>query len=99
MKNLIAGIVLLLVTVYTCHSQWYAPKPAKGYYAIGDHYKKLPRPIVLTADSFQVGTATKGYYALKHNNRKLPKVSVQISTRAQRLNAAKGYYSIPAHQR
>ncbi len=70
------------------------PEVTKGYYSIGDHYKKLNPGIQLSTDSVITPLSSKGYHSIGAKDRKLNKRPYLRFRQAPRPVITKGYYSI-----
>lgn len=73
----------------------------KGYYAIGDNAKKLPKPIVIGTKGQTVSKAAnlgvnKGYYSMKGNNKQAASVT-RIYIGSGQPVYQKGYYAAQAN--
>lgn len=73
-----------------------SPRFTKGYYSIGDNWKKLRPGITLPVDSVAENNFSKGFYSLDSSSKKLPKKNVWFGGPAKRPVFSKGYYSIGA---
>ena len=92
---LLLSFVLLFVSTTSSgqiadHSKSdYRPLVNKGYYSIGDNYKKPKVRPQVGVDSLVVPTTTKGYNSISP-----PKKSAWFFKQAPRPKINKGYYSI-----
>lgn len=96
MKKLYAFMVLLVGGTTLLNAQQPEPapkqKPAKGYYAIGDHHQQLPDTRIVQ-EKIKHPPASKGYYSFGGHEKQLP--AKTIFRTAPASAPAKGYYSLP----
>jgi hypothetical protein len=71
--------------------------PTKGYYAIGNNYKKLLKNPAPVANTLVTPNVNKGFYSLRDHNEKLAKQPLLIINRGERPIINKGYYSVRTH--
>jgi hypothetical protein len=91
MKNYSIILICFIMLPFTSSAQ---QAPKKGYYAIGDNYKKLPGHAFAIHDSTIFRKSTKGYYAIENHHEQLPPALVWKQKKKATQKTRKGYYAI-----
>ena len=91
MKNYALILIFLTVLPFISNAQ---QRPQKGYYAIGDNYKKLPGHSFAIHDSTIFRKVSKGYYAIEYHQAQMAPAQAWKEKKKVTTKARKGYYAI-----
>ena len=87
-----------MLCFYICASAQTDPSPKniplKGYYAIGDNYKKLSTGSVPPTDTIITPVIRKGFYSMKNKNKKFSVSARWVHSTHTVPTITKGYYAI-----
>ncbi|POY35206.1 hypothetical protein C3K47_16650 [Solitalea longa] len=83
--------IVAMVAAWSVKAQSNPTTVSKGYYSIGDNYKRLSVPSIITFNK-QPQTAEKGFYAVENNAIQVNRAVAKPATK--KMAVQKGYYSI-----